>query len=162
MAKVLKGVDAIRSEIQAINRAGTTLAARIQNCAVASLEHMVEHRDHTLLVELYQAMPKGTRSSALAAWILSFSQLKANDDKASKKEKPFLLDKEKSLDLEGARTTLWHECGKPEAAPDELFDVNKAVVAILAKAKKARDAGRPVKGLDNETMLALAALSGEA
>lgn len=109
MSKTLKGVDAIRAEIKAINKAGTTLAARIQHCAVAALEHMVEHRDHTLLVELYQAMPKGTRSSALAAWILAFSQLKANDDKASKKDKPFLLDKEKTLDLEGARNTLWHE-----------------------------------------------------
>ena len=162
MSKILQGETAIRAEIKAINKAGTTLAKRIQLCAIASLEHMVQHRDHTLLVELYQAMPKGTRSSALAAWILKFSQLKANDDKATKKEKPFMLDKEKTLDLEGAKATMWHECGKPEAAPDELLDVNKAVVALLKKVKAAKEAGRPIKGLDAETLAAVKSLGATA
>ena len=162
MSKILQGEAAIRAEIKAINKAGATLAKRIQACAIASLEHMVKHRDHTLLVELYQAMPKGTRSAALAAWILKFSQLKANDDKATKKDKPFLLDKEKILDVDGAKATMWHDCGKPEESPDEILDVNKSVQALLARVKRAVAAGRPVKGLDADTLKALQALNVEA
>ena len=53
---------------------------------------------------------------------------------------------------------MWHECGKPEAAPDELLDVNKAVMALLKRVKAAKDAGRPIKGLSDETIAALQTL----
>lgn len=159
MSKDLKTVAGIRAEIESIGKAGKTLDARIQACAVASLEHMVEHKDHTLLVDLYKALSKGMRRGSMAAWILQFSQLDANMDAASKGEKPFLLNKEKTLDVAGAKSTPWHACGKPEAAPDELMDVNKAVVALLKKIKTAKDAGRPVKGLDAENLAALQALA---
>ena len=148
----------IRAEITSIAKAGKTLDGRIQRCAVAAFEHMIEHRDHTLLVELYQALSKGQRRASMASWIMQFTQLTANTDAASKAEKPFVLDKEKSFDLETAKETMWHDCGKPEAAPDELLDVNKAVLALLKKVKAAKDAGRPIKGLDDETMAALQTL----
>lgn len=148
----------IKAEIASITKAGKTLDGRIQLCAVAAFEHMLAHRDHTLLVELYQALSKGMRRASMAAWIMQFTQLTANTDPASKADKPFVLDKEKAYDLEGAKETMWHEAGKPEAAPDELLDVNKAVVALLKKVKAAKDAGRPIKGLDDETMAALQTL----
>ena len=148
----------IRAEITSIAKAGKTLDGRIQRCAVAAFVHMIEHRDHTLLVELYQALSKGMRRASMAAWIMQFTQLTANTDPATKADKPFVLDKEKSFDLETAKETMWHECGKPEASPDELLDVNKAVIALLKKVKAAKDAGRPIKGLDDETFAALQAL----
>lgn len=148
----------IRAEITSIAKAGKTLDGRIQRCAVAAFVHMIEHRDHTLLVELYQALSKGQRRASMAAWIMQFTQLTANTDAASKADKPFVLDKEKSFDLETAKETMWYECGKPEASPDELLDVNKAVLALLKKVKAAKDAGRPIKGLDDETFAALQTL----
>ena len=151
-------VAGIKAEIASIAKAGKTLDGRIQRCAVAAFEHMLPHRDHTLLVELYQALSKGMRRASMAAWIMQFTQLTANTDPATKAAKPFVLDKEKSSDLETAKETLWHECGKPEASPDELLDVNKAVLALLKKVKAAKDAGRPIKGLDAETFAALQAL----
>lgn len=149
---------AIRTEIGSIAKAGKILDGRIQRCAVASFEHMIEHRDHTLLVELYQALSKGQRRGAMAAWIMQFTQLTANTDPATKADKPFILDKAKTPDLETAKETMWHDCGKPEAAPDEILDVNKAVMALLKKVKAAKDAGRPIKGLDDETIAALQTL----
>ena len=73
-----------------------------------------------------------------------------------------MLDKEKSFDLETAKETMWHECGKPEASPDELLDVNKAVIALLKKVKAAKDAGRPIKGLDADTLAAVQSLAATA
>lgn len=159
MSKVdLSTSVAIRTEIGSIAKAGKALDGRIQRCAVAAFAHMVEHRDHTLLVELYQALSKGQRRGAMAAWIMQFTQLTANTDPASKADKPFVLDKEKAFDLETASETMWYDCGKPEAAPDEILDVNKAVMALLKKVKAAKDAGRPIKGLDDETIAALQTL----
>lgn len=148
-------VAGIKAEIASIAKAGKTLDGRIQRCAVATFEHMLAHRDHTLLVDLYQALSKGMRRASMASWIMQFTQLTANTDPATKAEKPFVLDKDKTADLETAKETLWYECGKPEASPDELLDVNKAVVSLLKKVKAAKDAGRPVKGLDDETIAAL-------
>ena len=81
-------------------------APGIQRCAVAAFEHMLAHRDHTLLVELYQALSKGMRRASMAAWIMQFTQLTANTDAASKADKPFVLDKDKAHDLEGAKETM--------------------------------------------------------
>ena len=148
----------INAEIASIARAGKALDSRIQLCAVAAFEHMLAHRDHTLLVKLYQALSKGQRRASLAAWIMQFTQLTANTDATSKAEKPFILDKEKAFDLETAKETPWYDCGKPEASPDELLDVNKAVLALLKKVKAAKDAGRPIKGLEDETLAALRTL----
>ncbi len=151
-------VAGIKAEIASIAKAGKTLDGRIQRCAVASFEHMLAHRDHTLLVELYKALSKGMRRASMAAWIMQFTQLTANTDPATKAKKPFVLDKDKTADLETAKETMWHECGKPEASPDEILDVNKAVLALLKKVQRAKDAGRPVKGLDDETIAALQTL----
>ena len=157
-------VAGIKAEIASIAKAGKTLDGRIQRCAVAAFEHMLAHRDHTLLVELYQALSKskGLRRASMAAWIMQFTQLTANTDAASKAAKPFVLDKEKSFDLEGAKETMWYECGKPEAAPDKLLDVNKAVMSLLNKVKAAKEAGRPIKGLDAATLAAVNSLGATA
>ena len=106
-------VAGIKAEIASIAKAGKTLDGRIQRCAVAAFEHMLEHRDHTLLVELYQALSKGMRRASMAAWIMQFTQLTANTDAASKADKPFVLDKEKA--------TIWRvprkPCGMTVASP---------------------------------------------
>lgn len=158
----LKTANGIRAEINSIGKASKSLDARVQACAVASLEHMIAHKDHTLLVELYKALGKGMRRASMAAWILQFTQLTANADPLTKTEKPFMLDKEKTCDLEGAKGMMWYEAGKPEQAPDEILDVNKAVMSLLKKVKDAQAAGRPVKGLDDETLAALSQIGKNA
>lgn len=157
MAK-LQGAEAINKEIAGIQSAGAKFDARVQDCALACLEHMDQHGDHTLLVKLYQALPKGSRRGSMAAWIMAFSKLVANTDKATKAEKPFLVDKKKQNKLVDAALTMWHAAGKPEQEPDQVFDINKAVQAILAKAKKAKDKGTKVTGLSAETLAAVQAL----
>ena len=160
MAKTLKTVAEITAEIAGIAKAGKTWDARVQACAVACVEHMAGHGDHTLLVKLYQALPKGSRRGSFAQWIINHTSLVANTDAGTKGELPFVKDKAKTTDVEGARENLWTDAGRPEPAPDELFDANKAAMALIRKIKAARDAGRPVKALDAETIAALQALRG--
>jgi len=153
--------EAINKEIAAIRTAGAKFDKRVQDCALSCLEHFEAHGDYTLLVSLYQALPKGSRRGSFATWILKYSRLAANTDKDTKAEKPFVLDKAKKNDLEGAAAEFWYEAGKPEQSPDEVFDLQKAVLALLAKAKAAKDHGRKVKGLDADTVRALEALKAE-
>ena len=154
----LQGAEAINKEIAGIKAAGAKFDKRVQDCALACLDHMEQHGDYTLLVNLYLALPKGARRGSMAAWIMRYSKLSANDDKATKADKPFLLDKAKANDLIGAAAEMWYDAGKPEQAPNEVRDVQKAVQALLAKVKKAKDAGRPIKGLDAETLAAVQSL----
>lgn len=154
----LQGAEAINKEIAGIKAAGAKFDKRVQDCAIACLEHMEQHGDYTLLVNLYQALPKGSRRGSMAAWIMRYSKLTANADAASKAEKPFVLDKAKVNDLVGAAAEMWYDAGKPEQSPEEILDVQKAVHALLAKVKKAKEAGIKIKGLDDETFAALQTL----
>lgn len=154
----LQGADAINKEISSIKSAGAKFDKRVQDCAVACLDHMEQHGDYTLLVNLYHALPKASRRASMAAWILRYSKLTANTDKATKKEKPFLLDKTKANDMVGAAAEMWHSTGKPEQTPDTILDLQKAVLSLLARVKKAKASGRGIKGLDDETITALASL----
>lgn len=150
--------EAINKEIDSIRTAGAKFDKRVQDCALSCLEHFEAHGDYTLLVSLYQALPKGSRRGSFAAWVLKYSRLAANTDKDTKAEKPFIIDKAKKNDIEGAAAEFWYEAGKPEPSPDEILDVQKAVHALLAKVKKAKDAGIKIKGLDDETLAALQTL----
>lgn len=154
----LQGAEAINKEIASIKAASAKFDKRVQDCAVACLDHMEQHGDYTLLVNLYLALPKGSRRGSMATWIMRYSKLTANADKATKAEKPFLLDKAKANDLVGAASEMWYDAGKPEQAPSEILDVQKSVLALLAKVKKAKEAGTKIKGLDDETLAALQTL----
>lgn len=154
----LQGAEAINKEIASIKTAGAKFDKRVQDCALACLEHMEQHGDYTLLVNLYLALPKGSRRGSMAAWIMRYSKLTANADKSTKADKPFVLDKAKANDLVGAASEMWYDTGKPEQSPGELLDVQKAVTALLAKVKKAKDAGIKIKGIDEETFAALQTL----
>lgn len=81
---------------------------------------------------LYLAMPKGTKSGAMAEWLLTYGGVKANEG-GDKKSKPFLHDKSKATNLIGGAQTPWYTF-QPEKEPDQVFDVIAAVKKILEKA----------------------------
>ena len=62
----------------------------------------------------------------------------ANTDPATKKERPFLNAPDKVNDLEGAKADKWYDC-KPSQSPDQLFDLQAAVRALLKKAAKSAE-----------------------
>lgn len=103
---------------------------------------------------LFCAMPKGSKSAAMAEWILAFGRVRANED-TKDKAKPFVYAKDKVNDIEGATKKPWFDF-RPEPTPLELFDVQAAVRAIIAKAAKATN-------VEHGDMLEkLAALVGDA
>lgn len=155
MSKHYASVEALKKEIDSIKKAGSSLDARIHHASVAVLVHFAEHKDTGLINRLYDALPRGARRSAWVSWILSYAAVIANADKATKDEKPFLYSKDKDTIPEAGEADPWYN-HKPEKAPDEVFDLQKAVKAIIAKAGKAKE----LKNGNANALKALAAAVG--
>lgn len=129
--------DKLASAIDAWGKKGSKWTVEGQQLGLSALDALAKHGDIGFANRLYVVMPKGTKSSAMAEWLLAFGSLRANEDKATKKDKPFLFDRERTTDLEGAAQKPWYEFGK-EKAPDELFDIQAAFFAVFKKAAKAK------------------------
>lgn len=132
----MKDIKTIKAAIKSIRERGAKLDNDIQLTALDTLQHAGAHGDVTLVNELYLAMPAGSRRSALAEWLITFGKVKANEGK-NKAEQPFKFAPDKTEDFETGRATMWHTMGSPEKNPEEVFDLQKALAALLKKASKA-------------------------
>lgn len=122
--------------IQSIQKRGAQLDKDIQAAAVSALNHFIQHGDIVFVNRLYVAMPNGSRRSSLALWFMTFGQIEANKSE-TKKDVPFIKSKLGQNDLQGAEGTLWYEM-KKDPDPDEIFDIKKALAALIAKAAKGK------------------------
>lgn len=113
-------VEAIRS----IEGRGKKLDNDIQLTGLSVLAHIAKHGEVSLFIKLFNAMPQGSRRNALVAWAVDLGQVSVNMDKDTKKEFPFLFNKEGTTNLEGAEKYPWYSY-KPEAAPSEAFNFDK-------------------------------------
>lgn len=119
--------------IASVTTQGKKLDAVIQLAGVSALAHLKEHGDIGFVNRLYLAMHKGARKSALTSWFLAHGSLVANTEQ-SKNEKPFNYTKDKDTNVEAAYAEMWF-AHKPDASPDEVFDIQKAIHAIIKKAQ---------------------------
>lgn len=158
--KLITTAAAINKAIDSIARRGKKLDADIQHAGLSCLNHNQEHGDVTLLCNLFNAMPKGSRRNALAEWALKFGKVKLNEDKSTAKELPFLFDKEGSTDLSGAAESPWYDC-KPEKPLLEEFDFVSQYNALIKKATAAGQAGIPIKGAELMQRLQEASITAE-
>lgn len=108
-----------------------------QMLAVSALTRLADHGDIGYCNRLYLAMPKGSKSSAMASWMLTHGALIANTDKGSKGDKPFVFSKDKSTDVQAGIADPWFD-HKPEPDADAVFDLQKALAGVLKKAGKAK------------------------
>ena len=132
---ILTDVAALNKAIDSWGRGLNKAMNEGQKLALSALAHLAKCGDIGPANRLYTAMPKGTKTSSMGAYLLAFGALKANDGE-DKKEKPFLYDKTKQTRLEAAYEQHWTEFGK-EPDVDQVFDLQKAIAALLRKANKA-------------------------
>lgn len=125
----------LNKRIDAWAKRGSAWTKEGQALGLLALGRLSEHGDIGPVNRLFNAMPKGTKSSAMASWLLAYGALQANTDKATKADKPFVFDREKQTDTAGASADPWFD-HKPEPAPDEIFDLQKALASVLKKAAK--------------------------
>lgn len=134
----------LNSAIDAFAKSGQKWADQGHKLAIATLEHLIaSHGDIGPVNRLYLAMPAGSKSSALVSWFLTYGAVVANTEKDTKKEKPFIFAKDKTTDVVGGAKDPWYN-HKPEPDADAVFDVQKALAAILSRAAKMSKAGKTV------------------
>lgn len=129
---------ALNKGIEAWGKRGKTWAQDGQKLGIAALAHLQAHGDIGFVNRLYLAMPKGSKSTAMVSWLLTYGALQANTDKTTKGTSPFKFDREKVTDVEGASKDPWYD-HKPEPDADKVLDLQKLLVAILKKAAKAEN-----------------------
>lgn len=141
--KTFKMLDktGIEKAIASILKAGKKLDNDIHVAAVSCLDHVEKHGDVRLFNRLYLAMPAGARKSALTAWALAFGKVSANTGE-NKKEQPFVYEKAKDSNIPEAIAKPWYNFA-PDKQPDEVFDVVKALNAIINRAGKAQSVNDP-------------------
>jgi hypothetical protein len=90
-------------------------------------------------------------------YFLAFGGVKANEDKDTKKDKPFLSDHTKKIDMEEACRVKWYDC-KKEPEPDEVFDAGKAFAMFMRKLNSAIDSQKPIHGMSESQIARLKAV----
>jgi hypothetical protein len=128
--------------IKSIATRGKKLDSDIQEAALSAISHFAEHGDIVFVNKLYLALSAGARKSSLALWFVTFTKAAVNTDAATKALAPFNVDKAKEFDLDGAMSTPWYDM-KKEPELDELFDIQKALASLIAKAKKSAKVNDP-------------------
>lgn len=144
-------------EFPLIAAAGKKLDERIQQAAMSAVNHFVQHKDTVYINRLYLSLSAGVRRSALTVYFLAFAGVKANDDKDTKKDKPFLSDHTKRPDLEEACRVKWYDC-KKEPEPDEVFDAGKMFALFMRRLNGAIEAHKPITGLSESQIARLRAV----
>lgn len=149
----LLNAQAIDKAITSIKTRGANLDKSIWECGVSCLAHASEHGDTTLLDKLVNALPKGTRKVAFVEWVLAHGQVRLLDNKVKaervriKAGATFILDRERTLNLEGAMQKSWVEF-RPEPAVQTAFDLQGSVASLVKRYESAVKNGLTVENKD--------------
>lgn len=133
--KPIMTIKQVNASIQNIKINGKMLDQAIQDTALSVIHHVEVNREVSLANKLFNAMPAGSRRNALAQWFFTFGMIAVNTDKASKKERPFIFDKEGTTNIEEAAKVMWNTMLK-EKSVSEAFDPDKFINMMQAKLKK--------------------------
>lgn len=146
--KLIEGVAALNKEFGLLKAAGAKLDQRIQVAGLSVIQHVDKHGDITVVNGLMDAMPQGSRKTAMIEWLLAHAKLEQNlvDGKVVK-DKPWLLARDKTTNMEAAIEFPWFTF-KPEKLDEASFDFAKMLAALISKAQKAQAAGKEVTGAD--------------
>ena len=151
--KLFTTKEQIVAAIKSISTRGAKLDADIWTAATSAMAHHAEHGDVTLINELIDAMPKGSRVVALVAFIAKCGKVTYDAD-----AKTFLHDKSGEFNLEKAMSKSWVEY-KPEQ-PYRPFDVMSVIKAAALKAQAERKEGDKCTATQAKALLKLAAELG--
>lgn len=113
-----------------------------QRLSIQALTVLKDTGDIGPVNRLIVVMPKGTKKTSMFEYLLAFGSLKANDDKTTQKDKPVVYAKDKPVDLTGAAQKPWFEFS-PDPEVLEVFDLQKAIAALIAKGGKAKEVSNP-------------------
>jgi len=135
-AFTLIGAASLDKEMKSIVTAVGKLDDRIQLYLLSELAHIAEHKNPTRLNSFFNAMKgKGTRVTAMSAYVQKFGTLKYDAERVNKETNEkgmFVYSDHRKYDLETAKSRKWYD-EKPEQAL-KSFDMSAQITRILQSA----------------------------
>lgn len=139
---IIKDGAQLDAAIKEVGTARQKLDDQVQTLALSALWHFGVRTgaddklvgDVGYINRLYANLGKGARHVAFTDWVTKFGGVQANTG-AGKAQTPFVKDKGKVVDMEGAENTKWYNC-KPSKAPDEVIDLYSLLLKVCDKAEK--------------------------
>lgn len=119
--------------IRMIAKRGEQLDTMIHTAALSAALAVEKHGNIHYVNALYKACPRGARHSALTLWLTTYAGVSANTGK-DKADKPFTVDKSKTVDVEGGMEFPWFTL-KPSPDPADVVDIAKLLRAVIRKAR---------------------------
>lgn len=113
--------------------AAKTVQGLIGDAGLQALMHLEKYGDVGMCNRLYVGLPKGVRKAALGSWMLAHGALRPNLDAGTKRTMPLMFDKSKVTNPAAAMAGAWFE-HLPEKDVSDVFDLQKAISGLLAKA----------------------------
>lgn len=142
----------LNKAIDSVNKRAAAIMNDYQNVGVQALMHLEAHGDVGAINRIIAGMPKGVKMNAMASWALAHGALEVNKDGATKKSMPLRFSKVKkesmkcAAKVDAAIEDKWFT-HLPEKAIDEVFDLSKALNALLARVKADGVKGIKVNGV---------------
>lgn len=130
---LIKDKKQFEAACASVAKRGTKLDADIQLLALSAVDHLIEHKNVHYINKLYTSLSAGMRKAALTEWMLKYGGVVANGE-GNKKEVPFICDRAKVPNMAGGAEEPWYMC-KPDAEPDQVFDIVAALAAVIKKAQ---------------------------
>jgi hypothetical protein len=124
--KLITDKTALLAAFKSIHTRGKKLDDDIWVAAVSAMAHHAKHGDVTIINQLVEAMPKGSRVNALREFIMAHGKVGFDAD-----NQIFTHDKEGVFDLDGAQEKSW-----TEYKPDPDYKPVDALALVKALAKK--------------------------
>jgi len=151
MQDIIQDGTKLHKAIKDLGIARQKLDDQVQTLALSAIWHFGVRADADgkligdvgFINRLYLSLGKGARHVAFTEWVTKFGGVSANTG-AGKAETPFLKDKNKSVDMEGATKVKWYDM-KPSKAPDEVLDFYALLMKVVSKEPKE---GQQVKGAE--------------
>lgn len=125
-----------KRNIKTIKTAGAKLDALVHTTAMIIVQRAHDHGDASLVLPLLNAMPKGGRPKALKAWFETFTPIRVNGDGT---EAGLLKADKRVWLIEEAQATPYWDLNPEKDV--QVFDLDKALTAILNRAAKQRKDG---------------------
>jgi hypothetical protein len=151
--EIIRDEKTLTKAIKAASVKAKAMDTEWQRLALSAVHFFAEHGQVGIINMVYTSLGKGARHQAMTQWLTTFAGVKPNSNKDTKGRVPFVKDKDKLVDLEGATAHNWFDMA-PSKAPDEVIDF---YALILKAAKRTPKEGQQTAHSDfREKVLALA------
>ncbi len=142
--KIAIDTKAINNEIAAVAKTSSALAPRIQACLAACSFHAVEHKDCSLLTNLWNSLGNSiNKRNGINAWVRKYTSFMLTTDKAGVVK--FLgKNKEYTFDTAG-EFVAFYDMPEVDKMNSQPFDIIASLLSLVKRAEKASEKGE-IKG----------------